>query len=79
MDKRHWITLAHRNVLTENDARRRYTQLRDYNNKKIKINSVVVVRKGTIPIERPTLSTKLVPTFAGRGCCVVSATNSHGR
>jgi hypothetical protein len=22
---------------------------------------------------------KLVATFAGRGCCVVSATNSHGR
>jgi hypothetical protein len=25
------------------------------------------------------LSAKLVPTFAGRGCCVVSPTNSHGR
>jgi hypothetical protein len=25
------------------------------------------------------LSAKLVPSFAGRGCCVVSATNSHGR
>jgi hypothetical protein len=25
------------------------------------------------------LSAKLVPTFAGRGCCMVSATNSHGR
>jgi hypothetical protein len=25
------------------------------------------------------LSAKSVPTFAGRGCCVVSATNSHGR
>jgi hypothetical protein len=25
------------------------------------------------------LSAKLVPTFAGKGCCVVSATNSHGR
>jgi hypothetical protein len=24
------------------------------------------------------LSAKLVPTFAGRGCCVVSATNLHG-
>jgi hypothetical protein len=25
------------------------------------------------------LLAKLVPTFAGRGCCVVSAANSHGR
>jgi hypothetical protein len=25
------------------------------------------------------LSAKLVPTFAGRGCCVVSTTNSDGR
>jgi hypothetical protein len=25
------------------------------------------------------LSAKLVPTFTGRGCCVVSATNPHGR
>jgi hypothetical protein len=24
------------------------------------------------------LSAKIVPTFAGRGCCVVSVTNSHG-
>jgi hypothetical protein len=38
----------------------------------IKTNSVAVVRKRTIPIEPPP------PTFAGRGCCVVSATNSHG-
>jgi hypothetical protein len=25
------------------------------------------------------LSAKLVPAFAGRGCCVISAKNSHGR
>jgi hypothetical protein len=25
------------------------------------------------------LSAKLVPTFADRGCCVVSATDPHGR
>jgi hypothetical protein len=30
------------------------------------------------PSER-RLSAKLVPTFVDRGCCVVSATNSHGR
>jgi hypothetical protein len=30
------------------------------------------------PIDR-RLSAKLVPTFAGRGCRVVSATDSHGR
>jgi hypothetical protein len=38
---------------------------------------MAVVHKGTIPTEW-TLSAKLVPTFAGRRCCVVSATNSHG-
>jgi hypothetical protein len=38
---------------------------------------VALVRKRTIPTERPPL-VGVVPTFAGRGCCVVSATNSHG-
>jgi hypothetical protein len=42
----------------------------------VKLNSMVVVRKRTIPTERPA---KLVPTFVDRGCFVVSATNSHGR
>jgi hypothetical protein len=42
-----------------------------------KLNSVALVRKRTIPTERPPLSEKLVPTFAGRGCYVVSATDSH--
>jgi hypothetical protein len=31
------------------------------------------------PTERPLLVGEVVPTFAGRGCCVVSATDSHGR
>jgi hypothetical protein len=44
-----------------------------------KKNSVAVVRKRTIRPSDRRLSAKLVPTFAGRGCCVVSATNSHGR
>jgi hypothetical protein len=38
--------------------------------------------KSASELYRPSdhrLSAKLVPTFAGRGCCVVSATNSHGR
>jgi hypothetical protein len=43
-----------------------------------KLNSVVIVRKGTVPTEQPPL-VGAVPNFAGRGCCVVSATNSHGR
>jgi hypothetical protein len=34
---------------------------------KTKLNSVAVVRKQTIPNERP-------PNFAGKECCVVSAT-----
>jgi hypothetical protein len=30
--------------------------------------------------DRATASVgEVVPTFAGRGCCLVSATNSHGR
>jgi hypothetical protein len=40
--------------------------------------SVVLVRKRTIPSDRRS-SAKLVPTFADRGCHVVSATDSHGR
>jgi hypothetical protein len=44
-----------------------------------KPNSVAVVRKRTTPTERPQLVGEVVPTFAGRGCCVVSATNYHGR
>jgi hypothetical protein len=32
-----------------------------------------------MPTERPPLLGKVVPTFADRGCCVVSATNPPGR
>jgi hypothetical protein len=32
-----------------------------------------------MPAEQPPLVGELVPTFADRGCCVVSATDSHGR
>jgi hypothetical protein len=46
---------------------------------KTKINSVALVRKRTIPTERPPLVEKLVPTFADRGRRVVSATDPHGR
>jgi hypothetical protein len=44
-----------------------------------KLNSVALVRERTIPTERPPLVGKVVPTFADRGCCVVSETDSHGR
>jgi hypothetical protein len=44
-----------------------------------KLNSVALVRKRTIPTERPQLVGEVVPTFADRRCRVVSATNSHGR
>jgi hypothetical protein len=37
-----------------------------------------LVRKRTIPSGR-RLSAKLVPTFADRGCRVVSTADSHGR
>jgi hypothetical protein len=46
---------------------------------KTKLNSVALVRKQTKPTERPPLVGEVVPTFADRGCCVVSATDSHGR
>jgi hypothetical protein len=52
---------------------------RRYHNKTKTTNSVALVRKRTIPTERPPLSAKLVPTLADRGCLVVSATNPHGR
>jgi hypothetical protein len=32
-----------------------------------------------MPTERPPLLGEVVPTFADRGCCVVSATNPPGR
>jgi hypothetical protein len=32
-----------------------------------------------MPIERPPLLGEVVPTFADRGCCVVSATDPSGR
>jgi hypothetical protein len=41
--------------------------------------SVALVRKRTIPTERPRISAKLVPTLEDRGCRVVSATDPHGR
>jgi hypothetical protein len=44
-----------------------------------KLNSVAVVRKRTIPTERPPLDGEVSATFADRGCCVVIATNSHSR
>jgi hypothetical protein len=38
-----------------------------------------LVRERTMPTERPPLVGEVVPTFADRGCRVVSATDSHGR
>jgi hypothetical protein len=48
---------------------------------KNKTNSRALVRKRTIPTERPyyRLSAKLVPTFADRGCSMVSTMNPYGR
>jgi hypothetical protein len=37
------------------------------------------VREGTVPTERPRMSANLVPTFADRGCRVVSATDPYRR
>jgi hypothetical protein len=44
-----------------------------------KIKSVAWVRERTMPTERPPLLGEVVPIFADRGCCVVSATDSPGR
>jgi hypothetical protein len=46
---------------------------------KEKLNSVASVGKRNIPTEQPPLVGEVVPTFAYRGCRVVSATDSHGR
>jgi hypothetical protein len=45
----------------------------------LKKNSVALVRKRTMPSERPQLLGEVVLTFADRGCCVVSATDPPGR
>jgi hypothetical protein len=44
-----------------------------------KINSVALVRERTMPTERPPLVSEVVPTFADRGRCVVSATDPPDR
>jgi hypothetical protein len=41
-------------------------------------NSVALVRKRSIPTERPPLVGKLVPTLTDRGCRVVCATDPYG-
>jgi hypothetical protein len=46
---------------------------------KTKLNSAALVRERTMPTERPPLVGEVVPSFADRGCCVVSATDSYGR
>jgi hypothetical protein len=44
---------------------------------KLKLNSVALVREWTIPTKRPPLVGEVVPTFADRGCRVISATDFH--
>jgi hypothetical protein len=44
-----------------------------------KRNSVALVRERAMPTKRPPLVDEVVPTFADRGCHVVTATDSHGR
>jgi hypothetical protein len=40
---------------------------------------MVLVRELTIPTERPPLVGEVMPTFADRGCHVVSVTDSYRR
>jgi hypothetical protein len=44
-----------------------------------KKNSMVWVRERTIPTERPPLVGEVMPTFADRGCHVVSMMDPYGR
>jgi hypothetical protein len=53
--------------------------MRFLDNSKNKKNSVALIRKRTMPTERPPFVGEVVPTFADRGCCVVSATEPPGR
>jgi hypothetical protein len=43
------------------------------------LNSLALVRKWNVQTSDRRLSAKLVPTFADRGCLVVSTTDPHGR
>jgi hypothetical protein len=45
--------------------------------KRLDKDSLALARERTIPTERPPLG--VLPTFAERGCRVVSAKNPHGR
>jgi hypothetical protein len=45
----------------------------------LKLTAVALIRERTIPTERPPLVGEVVPTSADRGCCMFSATDSHGR
>jgi hypothetical protein len=46
---------------------------------KAETNSVAISRKRTIPTERPPRPSNIVPTFAGRVCCVVRSADPYGR
>jgi hypothetical protein len=46
--------------------------------KKERKKTVILVHKRTIPSDRH-LSAKLVPTFADRGCCILSTVDPYGR
>jgi hypothetical protein len=40
---------------------------------------MALVSKLTMPTERPSLVGEVIANFAHRGCCVVNATDLHGR
>jgi hypothetical protein len=56
-----------------------YTLSEKIKMKFLKLNSVALVRKRTIPTERPPHVGEVSVNVADRGCCVVSATDPHGR
>jgi hypothetical protein len=68
------VTCLYSNVVISLCLRMKSTALRDLK----ELNSVALVRERTMPTERPPLVGEVVPTFADRGCRVVSATDPPG-
>jgi hypothetical protein len=72
-------TLVFNSTLTRLIAREYFSTFISRESFNLTFNSVALVRERTMPTERPQLVGEVVPTFADRRCCVVSATDSHGR
>jgi hypothetical protein len=74
-----WIYSLYLSIQRQEYSPRLYLFRELKSSKKWLKNSVALVLEQTVPAERPPLVNELVPTFANRGCCVVSATDPNGR